>query len=288
MISIRPVSPQRAPGRRDLLRGERVEFASRKGNLLVGDLHRGEDAHGAGIILCHGMESTRGGTKQVAMVERFVPQGYTVLRFDFSYVGESEGRFEELTITGEVADALGAIDFLHEFAPASCALVGSSLGGTVALLAAAQAVGRVDAVATIAAVGDASLFVRELGPGELAAWRATGRRRWGDEHLNVDFLDDVESLDIASAVASIRRPLLVMHGEADDVVPVEHAALIANAAAGPVRVELFPGVAHRFEEPGALPRLLDTIEDWLSHEARAERAESQASSARRTKDGRRG
>jgi pimeloyl-ACP methyl ester carboxylesterase len=286
MISIRLVGPQQEAGRPDPLLGERVEFASRKGNLLVGDLHRSGRRHDAAIILCHGMESTRGGTKQLAMVERFVPQGYTVLRFDFSYVGESEGRFEDMTISGEVADALGAIDFLYEFSPSSCVLVGSSLGGTVALLAAAHAAQRVDGVATIAAVGDTSLFVSELNPGQLAEWRSTGRRRLRDEYLNVDFLDDVESLDIAAAVATIRRPLLVLHGEADDVVPVEHARLIAQACPGPVRTELFPGVAHRIEEPGALARLLDTLDRWLSCQVHGQGADSRAPGRRCAKDGR--
>ena len=73
--------------------GERVEFASRRGNILVGDLHRTGDRCGPTLMLCHGMESTRGGRKQTAIVERFVPAGYSVLRFDFTYVGESEGSF---------------------------------------------------------------------------------------------------------------------------------------------------------------------------------------------------
>jgi putative redox protein len=264
MISIRSVSPQQEAGGPDPIRGERVEFASRKGNLLVGDLHRSHGDRGPALVLCHGMESTRGGTKQLAMVERFVPRGYTVLRFDFSYVGESEGRFEDLTISGEVADALGAIDFLYEFAPSACVLIGSSLGGTVALLAAAQALERVDAVATIAAVADSALFVHELTPSQIDSWRETGRRAWREGHLNVGFLDDVEQIDVRAAVARIDRPLLVMHGDADDVVPPHHAQLIAAAAAGPVRLEIFPNVAHRFEEPGALPRLLDTVDDWLA------------------------
>jgi len=245
------------------VRGERVEFPSRRGNLLVGDLHRPSDRIGPALVLCHGMESTRGGTKQTAIVERFVPQGCTVLRFDFSYVGESEGTFEDMTISGEVDDALGALDFLSEFSPASTVLIGSSLGGAVALIAAAQAPDKVDGVATIAAVGDAAIFTDGLTPRELAQWRKEGRRRWRDGWMKSTFLTDLATVDILACVRRIRQPLLVMHGTEDDVVPFDHAERIAAAAAGEVRLEAFPGVGHRFEEPKALDGLLDTLEAWL-------------------------
>jgi putative redox protein len=245
------------------LRGERVEFPGRRGYLLVGDLHRGAGDAAPALVLCHGMESTRGGTKQTAIVGRFVPQGWTVLRFDFSYVGDSEGRFEDLTISGEVGDALGALDFLSEFGPATSVVVGSSLGGAVALLAAAQAPAKVDAVATIAAVADAAIFTESLTAQEIADWRREGRRRWRDGWMRSTFLDDLKSVDVLGAVRKIEKPLLVMHGTADDVVPFEHAERIAAAAGGDVRLEAFPGVGHRFEEPGALDRLLDVLDEWI-------------------------
>ncbi|TFH24008.1 MAG: alpha/beta fold hydrolase [Myxococcales bacterium] len=243
--------------------GERVEFPSRRGTALVGDLHRTGDRCGPTLILCHGMESTRRGHKQVAIVERFVPAGYSVLRFDFSYVGESEGSFGDITISGEVDDALGALDFLEGFSPPGCVLVGSSLGGSVALLAAAEAGSRVGAVATIAAVADAGLFTSGLTEEELVRWRATGARAWRGGAIRSSFLEDLARIDIGSAVAATAGPLLVMHGVEDDVVPPSHAALIERAAAGRARVEMFEGVGHRFEEPGALDALLATLEVWL-------------------------
>ena len=246
------------------VRGERVEFASRRGSLLVGDLHRSIEPNGTALILCHGMESTRVGTKQEAMVERFVPLGYTVLRFDFSYVGESDGRFADITISGEVSDVFGALDFLEEFRPQRTVLIGSSLGGAVALVAAAQAAQRVDAVATIAAVADTNLFVEELSEQEIRHWRESGKRQWRDGHIKSTFLDDVLSLDIPKLVSTLQCPLLVMHGDNDDVVPPSHARTIERSARGPVEVVMFPGVGHRFEEPGALGELLETTDGWLA------------------------
>lgn len=253
-----------AKGGGQKIASERVEFPSRRGNLLVGDLHRSGEGAGRWLVLCHGMESTRGGTKQAAMVRRFVPKGYTVLRFDFSYVGDSEGEYEDLTVSGEVDDALGALDFVHQFGGATdCTLVGSSLGGLVALLAATKAQHVVSRVATIAPVADSHLFTDSLSAEAIAGWRSRGRRRVGAGFLRPTFLDDVLAIDAPSMFAHLKVPVLVLHGDADNVVPPSHADIIAANAGGPVTVKRFPGVGHRFEEPGALSQLLDALEEWL-------------------------
>ncbi len=243
---------------------ERVEFPSRRGNLLVGDLHRIGAGSGRWLVLCHGMESTRGGTKQQAIVDRFAPAGYNVLRFDFSYVGDSEGEYEDLTVSGEVDDCLGALDFMHEFGANECTLVGSSLGGLVALLAAGQLAHLVSRVAVIAAVADASLFTDGLTDEAIAEWRSRGRRRVGSGFLKPTFLDDVLRIDAPAAMRHVTMPVLVLHGDADDVVPFAHADLIRRSVSGPCRVEKFDGVGHRFEEPGALDRLLEVLAEWLA------------------------
>jgi pimeloyl-ACP methyl ester carboxylesterase len=263
MLSIRAMPAKAISEVSELPSPERVEFPSRRGSALVGDLQRAGGEIGPTLVLCHGMESTRNGTKQQAMAARFLPLGFSMLRFDFSYVGESEGRFEDLTLSGEVQDALGALDFLQDFAPSRTILVGSSMGGAVALLAAASAPDRVHAVATIAAVADAGLFTESLESREIEAWRRSGRRAWRGGHLRSTFLDDIEAIDIPAAIATIRQPLFVAHGESDPVVPLHHARIIESRAAGRVELATFPGVGHRFEEPGALDALLSRMESWL-------------------------
>ncbi|HXC52981.1 MAG TPA: alpha/beta hydrolase [Candidatus Limnocylindrales bacterium] len=243
---------------------ERVEFPSRRGNLLVGDIHRAAAGSTRWLVLCHGMESTRGGTKQTAIAERFVPAGYNVLRFDFSFVGDSEGEYEDLTVTAEVDDALGALDFMHQFGGSESTLIGSSLGGLVALLAAAQAPHLVSSLALIAAVADARIFTDGLTDKAIADWRTRGRRRVGSGFLRPGFYDDVLRIDAPATMRALSMPVLVMHGEADTVVPPSHAEIIRANVAGPCTVEYFAGVGHRFEEPGALERLLDVLGSWLA------------------------
>src|SRR5690348_9408249 len=112
MVSISTVTPQR-----DDFTTERIALRSRRGVRLAGVLqHPAAPADLTGcamVVLCHGMESTKEGTKHTALAARLGALGYASLRFDFSYVGESEGAFEELTISGEVDDLAGACDELR-------------------------------------------------------------------------------------------------------------------------------------------------------------------------------
>jgi uncharacterized protein len=266
-MSAQPVTP----AERDSPSGvscERIEFPSRRGNLIVGDLHRIGPGSGKWLVLCHGMESTRGGTKQSAIAQRFAPAGYNILRFDFSYVGDSEGEYEDLTVSGEVDDALGALDFMHEFGASECTLVGSSLGGLVALLAAAHVPFLVSRVAVIAAVADSRIFTEGLTEKAISEWRTRGRHRVGSGFLKPAFLDDVLKIDAPAMMKQVTMPVLVMHGDADTVVPFAHAEKIARSVAGPCEVVKFEGVEHRFEEPGALDRLLDVLASWLERTGR--------------------
>ncbi|MGH7897746.1 MAG: alpha/beta hydrolase, partial [Candidatus Binatia bacterium] len=155
---------------------ERVAFPSRRGSRLVGIVHHALHASGrrpAGVILCHGMESTKDGTKHRMLGERLSRAGLTVLRFDFSYVGESEGEFADLTFRGEVEDLAGAWRYLRGRMPGPIGILGSSMGGTVALLFAAEEP-EVCALVTIAAVAEPRRMLGELRPRELERWRSEG------------------------------------------------------------------------------------------------------------------
>ncbi len=245
---------------------ERVVFPSRRGNRLVGVLH-GARATGdvPAVILCHGMESTKEGTKHRRLAEWLAARGIAALRFDFSYVGESDGSFEDLTFSGEVEDLGGAWDYLRTRVSGKVAIVGSSMGGAVALLF-ASAEPAVHAVATIAAVGRPARALEELRPTELDRWRKDGVFSLGGMRLKSSFLLDVETLDVIGACARIACPAFVTHGDADRVVPCSDGEEIAAALGARARLKIYPGADHRFSKPSDLDELLADLGAWLVRE----------------------
>ncbi len=266
MVSIGAVSSQREEGRAGAV--ARVTLTSRRGVTLAGLLQtpRGKDDDLSAtpvVVLCHGMESTKEGTKHQALARRLDALGYASLRFDFSYVGESGGRFEDLTISGEVDDLAGACAFLRMRGAEALALVGSSLGGTVALLYAAGDPS-VRALVTIAAVSRPLGILERLGSDAVAAWRRTGFRAEATGRLKRDFLDDLSRHDVLAAARALGAATLVTHGEADDVVPVADAYALHAALPAPRGLRVTPACDHRYSDPGHLAALLDDTVGWIS------------------------
>jgi alpha-beta hydrolase superfamily lysophospholipase len=264
---------------------ERVAFPSRRGNRLVGVVHGARVAAGggrrgcsagagpgtatggnklpsSGMILCHGMESTKEGTKHKLFAERLSDAGFSVLRFDFSYVGESEGEFADLTFRGEVEDLGGAWDFFRTRVEGPIGILGSSMGGAVALLFAADEP-RVRALATIAAVAHPARAIAELRPAELDRWRQEGILSLSGVRLKRAFLDDVETLDVIGACRRVTCPTFVAHGGADRVVPCSDAAEIAAALGGEHCLKVYPEADHRFSRPSDLEALVQDCVAWI-------------------------
>ncbi len=257
------VSAPRAEGARIVA----LRFTSRRGVGLAGLLHLpagvDEPAGLPAVVLCHGMESTKEGTKHQALAARLTALGYVCVRFDFSYVGESEGAFEDLTISGEVQDLAGVCDALWERGAGAVGLIGSSLGGTVAVTFAGDEP-RVRALVTIAALSRPLGIVERMAPAALAEWRQRGYTQEETGRLNRTFLDDLPNVDVLAAARRLGAATLVTHGDADRVVPVEDAHALHAALPEPKALAITPGCDHRYSDPAHLATLLDRSVEWIT------------------------
>ncbi|MCC6766178.1 MAG: alpha/beta fold hydrolase [Deltaproteobacteria bacterium] len=241
-------------------------MTSRRGGRLAGVLHLpagvADPAGRPAVVLCHGMESTKEGTKHQALATQLTERGYVCLRFDFSYVGESEGRFEDITISGEVEDLGGVVDWLAARGATSFGLVGSSLGGTVAVVFAGSDP-RVRALVTIAAVALPLGIVERMSPAAVEAWRRHGLRSENGERIGSDFLDDLGRVDVLDAARRLAAATLVTHGADDQVVPVADAHALFAALSEPKRLVVTPACDHRYSDAAHLDALIDGTVEWI-------------------------
>jgi len=244
---------------------ERVTLTSTNGARLAAVVHRPDGVRDLGgrpaVVLCHGMESTKEGTKHQALAQRFAAAGLVCLRFDFAYVGESSGRFLDLTISGEVADLAGVCTWLWTRGTTTVGLIGSSLGGTVAVLFAGGEP-RVRALVTIAALARPLGILERLGPEAVREWRRAGFRQESSGPLGSAFLDDLARVDVLAAASRVRAATLVTHGDRDLVVPVEEAQALYAALPQPKALAIVHDCDHRYSAPAHLATLLDTAVDW--------------------------
>ncbi|HEX7271051.1 MAG TPA: alpha/beta fold hydrolase [Casimicrobiaceae bacterium] len=161
--------------------------------------------------------------------------GLAVLRFDFTGLGGSEGDFANTTFSSNVGDLVAAAAWLRREHSAPALLIGHSLGGA-AVLAAAASVPEAVAVATIGAPADPA-HVTHLFAGQRAEIDARGEaevelagRRF---RIRREFLEDVAEQKLTTAIAALKRALIVFHSPVDATVGIDNAAAIFLAARHP-------------------------------------------------------
>lgn len=235
-----------------------VTFENPRGERLVGLLHGTPDD--TLVICCHGMLSTKDGPKHVQLAERLHAAEMPAFRFDFAGRGESEGSLFDLTYSHQKDDLLAAIEHFAGLGVERFGLFGSSMGGAVALLAAAREE-RVVAVATLAAVGHPEALEERFG-NEVREWRERGYIDIEGGRIGLPFLEDALSHDVLSAVGVLRAPIYVLHGGRDEVLPVSDADDIASAARK-AQLEIIDDADHRFSDPQHLEVALTNITQFF-------------------------
>ena len=176
-----------------------------------------------GLVILHGAGSCKESHFDFARAARAA--GLAAVAFDQRGHGESEGVLDD-----RLLEDVAAIAELLPGGP--LALRGSSMGGYVALLAA----GRLDAAAVVA--------ICPAGSDHLLRGLRSGR---------LEFEADARSLeaflmehDLTLAIADLRTPMLLLHAEGDEQIPVEHSAALYRAAGMPrKRLIALPGGHHR-------------------------------------------
>ena len=245
---------------------EEVVFRNSLGQKLFGTLHYGSSkpALAGTVVLCHGMMSCREGTKQRAFARTLSESGLAVLRFDFSFCGESEGRFEEITFAQEVDDLRAAVAWVRDRGADPVGLLGSSMGGAVALLY-ASGDPSIKALVTLAGVGSPAHIAdgMEGMQQKVREWKDQGYLLGAEGEPGEKFFEDARAQDVLGAARRLTAPLLVLHGSEDEVVPVEDARAIYENAGGPKELRILPGVDHRFTDPEALEEALNAASDWF-------------------------
>ena len=179
------------------------------------------------------------------------PEGIAVLRFDFTGLGESEGDFADTNFSSNVEDLVDAAQYLGREYQSPEILLGHSFGGAAVLQAALQ-LPSVRAVATIGAPFEpqhaAHLFTHKLDEIE-AEGEAEVVLAGRPFTIKKQFLDDIERQGAATGIRALDRPLLIFHGPLDNIVGIDQASKIFDAARQPKSFITLDQADHMLSRP---------------------------------------
>lgn len=225
----------------------KVQFPTVSGENLVGRLELPTDQHPHNYALfahCFTCNKNLLAVKNIS--KSLTSQGFAVLRFDFTGLGESEGDFADTNFSANVEDLVAAANFLKEEYASPSLLIGHSLGGAAVIFAAHQ-LDYVQAVATVGAPSEPAhvkhLLRSDLGEIEKngeAVVNLSGR----DFKIRKQFLDDLQGHSLAETVTKLRKPLLILHSPQDATVGIRNAESIYNHAHHPKSFISLDGADH--------------------------------------------
>jgi pimeloyl-ACP methyl ester carboxylesterase len=213
------------------------------------------------ILFLPGYMSDMEGGKAVALDRWAQAQGRAMLRLDYGGCGASEGRFEDGTLASWRDDALLLLDGLTQ---GPVVLVGSSMGGWLALLIALARPERIVGLVGIAAAPDFTDW--GFSEADKAVLMTEGRLVEPSDYddgarvTTLDFWRSGEALRLLSAPVAIDCPVRLLQGQADDVVPWSVALRLAERlCSSDVQTLLVKDGDHRLSRDADIALLIRTV-----------------------------
>jgi pimeloyl-ACP methyl ester carboxylesterase len=227
--------------------------------------YRLREGRGPTLVFLPGYASDMEGTKALAIDAFAEEKGLALLRLDYSGTGSSSGRFEDGTLSFWLEEALAAIDGLVK---GPLLLVGSSMGGWIALHLALLRSERILALVGIAAAPDFTQW--GFSPEQKAALQSNGRieepNPYGPEPslFTRALWESGQRLLLLDGEIAIDCPVRLLHGEVDREVPLDVAFRLVRALrSSDVQLNMLKGGSHRLSQPNEIRAILGALEDLL-------------------------
>jgi pimeloyl-ACP methyl ester carboxylesterase len=237
-------------------------LTSPEGRRLAYDLTPGK---GPGVVFLGGFMSDKEGTKALALEDWARRQGWAYLRFDYSGHGQSSGVFRDGAIGDWYEDARAAVMALTE---GPQILVGSSMGGWIALLLARAHREKLAGLVTIAAAPDFTedgmwdQFSQAQRDRIMAEGYLEMPSNYADTpyHITRRLIEDGRQHLVLRSPLDLPFPVRMLQGTADTDVPVAVALRLIEHVTGPdIRLTLVKGADHRFSSPDCLQLIAATV-----------------------------
>ncbi len=243
-----------------------VQFPNGRGQMLAGTIDRPVGEPLTWGLFVHCFTCSRQIVTARRVCQALAQQRIAMLRFDLTGLGDSEGDFADTSFTTNLEDTRAAIGFLSERGTPPALLLGHSLGGAAALAVASETES-IKAVATINAPADPS----HLNP--VFAAHEQEFEQHGEAMVDVAgqrfrfrkaFLDDLQGHRLTARIGRLNRPLLILHTPDDEIVSIDEARKIFQAARHPKSFVSLEAADHLLTGPQDTAYAASLIAAWAS------------------------
>ncbi|TSC56868.1 MAG: hypothetical protein Greene071421_378 [Parcubacteria group bacterium Greene0714_21] len=242
-----------------------------KGQRIFGILHLPEKRKGKAplVVLCHGWTGNHLGTWNAFFTNAandLAKKGYAVFRFDFRGNGNSDGVFEQQTITSMLSDletVVGVLAKRKEVDDNRIALIGHSQGAYIALFYATKD-NRVKTL--ISWMGRFSDYKDFASKTWLEEAERKGFLHFGEGYtIQYDtYIKDSMKYNSRKALRKLKIPLGLLYGEADDTVPISEGEKARKETGGKAEIKILKELSHEFTgKPGIQKQTIAITEHWL-------------------------
>jgi uncharacterized OsmC-like protein/fermentation-respiration switch protein FrsA (DUF1100 family) len=258
-----PPAGSRTPG----ARSERFTFEGSTGDQLAGRLELPAGKARAFALFAHCFTCSKDSLAATRIARGLVERGIGVLRFDFTGLGSSEGDFANTNFSSNVEDVVHAAAALRRDHDGPLILIGHSLGGA-AVVAGAAEIPEAVAVVTINAPADPAHIVSKLPAEALSELEDADEVRVeiGDRPFSIrrQFLIDADAQELERGIRTLGKALLVFHAPKDDVVGIDHARRIFEAARHPKSFITLHDADHLLTAPADSAYVADVVAAWAT------------------------
>ena len=248
---------------------ERLSFLDTQGHRVSSLLTTPDGGSDRIAVLCHGFLSSKTSTTNNMLTRMLIDRGIATFRFDFFGHGESDGPFELISNTLAVQQVQVALDLVRQKGYRTIGLMGSSFGGLVATLVAAQRRDLACLALKCPVVDFAEELRLEFGDDGIIRWKETDTipdiiSNSGHVPLQYAFYEDCLRQIAYEPARSITVPTVIVQGDQDEHVPLHQSQQLYEALQVKKHLELIPGADHQFTKGEDFTRMTRVIADWLT------------------------
>lgn len=242
-----------------------------EGMQIVGMLHKpNSNKKLPSVVFFHGCTGSKVEANWlfVKLARALVETGIMVLRFDFRHSGESEGNFENMTLSGEISDGFESVEYLIsecDADPARIGVLGLSMGGAVGAIVAGSLGKRIKSCVLMNPVGrplediSAIAFSRNVKV-------TTFPVEWNSFLFGRDFFHDIKNINPLEGIKKAVCPVFIINGSNDQLVlPVRSKEYVetVNNNGGTAELFIVEGADHVFSSVKWEREVIEKVNNWF-------------------------